>query len=121
MKLKKFGKPALWRALTVAYSSLLILSVAGTTVTNEWSGYINKYLGLSSTKIVEGDGSEDPIHFKSDFTNYQDVMKNARSVAKQVQAEGTVLMTNKNNGCFSNITTIPIHSLLCITKLLTSQ
>jgi hypothetical protein len=76
---------------------LLILSVAGTTVTNEWSGYINKYLGLSSTKIVEGDGSEDPIHFKSDFTNYQDVMKNARSVAKQVQAEGTVLMTNKNN------------------------
>lgn len=97
MKLTKIGKPALWRSLAAVSGVLLALAVGGTAVTTEWSGYINKYLGISNTTIVEGDSDEDPIHYKSDFTNYTDVMENARSVAKQVQAEGTVLMTNKNN------------------------
>ena len=97
MKITKIGKPALWRSLAAASGVLLALAIGGTAVTTEWSGYINKYLGISNTTIVEGNSDEDPIHFKSDYTNYKDVMNNARDVAKRVQAEGTVLMTNKNN------------------------
>lgn len=98
MKLAKIGKPALWRSLAVASGIALTLSVGGTVVTNEWSGYINKYLGISNTKIVTADSNtEDPIHFKSEYDSYTDVMNYARATAKQVQAEGTVLMTNKNN------------------------
>lgn len=96
MKVTKFGKPAAWRAIAAVSASLLALSIGGTAVTTEWSGYINKYLGVSSTKVIAGDGNEDPIHFKSEFSKYTDVMNYARGVAEEVQSEGTVLMTNKN-------------------------
>ena len=94
----KTGKPALWRSLVAVSGLALSLSIGGSIVTKEWSGYINKFLNISNKVIVDDvDGEEDPIHFKSDFSDYRDVMKSARSIAKQVQAEGTVLMTNKNN------------------------
>lgn len=86
-KLANFGADALWRILTVIAAFLLILSVAGSAVMSEWSGYINKALGIQDTMIVEtGDGEQDPTHFKSEFESYTDVMENARAVAKQAQA-----------------------------------
>lgn len=98
MKMSKVGRPGLWRSLIAVSGVVLALSIGGSVVTNEWSGYINKYLGISGTKIVdESDGNEDPIHFKSDFKDYKSVMNSARTLAKKVSAEGTVLMTNKNN------------------------
>lgn len=96
--MKKIGKTGLWRAILSASTILLSASVGGIAVTKEWSGYINKFLNISSTKIVEtGDGNEDPIHYKSDYNDYKSVRNHARDIAKQVQAEGTVLRTNKNN------------------------
>ena len=96
--MKKIGKPGLWRGALAASTVLLALSIGGSAVTKEWSGYINKALGISNTKIVtKEDSQKDPIHFKSKFNSYKDVMANARAVAKKAQAEGTVLMTNKNN------------------------
>ncbi len=98
MKITKFGKPALWRSIAAVSGVILCLAIGGSAVTTEWSGYINKYLGISNTKIVStGDGDEDPIHYHSDYDNYEDVMEYARGVAKTAQAEGTVLMTNKND------------------------
>ena len=93
----KFGSKALWRSLIAVNGILLPVAIGGKTVTDDWSGYINKFLHISSTKIVEGDKNEDPIHFKSKYTSYKDVMEHARSVAKEVAVEGTVLMTNKNH------------------------
>lgn len=96
--MKKIGKPGLWRSLLAGSTVLMAISIGGSVVTKEWSGYINKFLGTSSTKIVTNENSnEDPIHFASKYSKYTDVLANARSVAKQAQAEGTVLMTNKNN------------------------
>lgn len=94
--MKRIGKNGLWRSILSISSIVLTVSIGGIAVTKEWSGYINKFLGISSTKIVDGDTNEDPIHYKSDYTNYKDVMNNARSVAKEVQSEGTVLMKNEN-------------------------
>ena len=98
MKTKSIGKLGAWRAVASVSTIVLLLSIGGTTVTNEWSGYINKMLNINNTKIVtDENANEDPIHFKSSFSNHLDVMNNARKVAKQVQAEGTVLMKNDNN------------------------
>ena len=98
MKIKTLGKLGVWRSVASVSSMILILSIGGTLVTNEWSGYINKMLNINNTKIVTDENAdEDPIHFKSSFTSYKDVMKNAREKAKQVQLEGTVLMKNENN------------------------
>ncbi len=96
--MRKIGKNSLWRSILSISSIVLSVSVGGIAVTKEWSGYINKFLGISSTKIVDdASNNEDPIHFKSDYSNYKDVMNNARSVAKEIQTEGTVLMKNDNN------------------------
>ena len=96
--MKKIGKNGLWRGLLAGSTILMAVSIGGSVVTKEWSGYINKFLGTSSTKIVTDEtNKEDPIHFKSKFEKYTDVLANARKVAKKAQAEGTVLMTNKNN------------------------
>ena len=98
MKTKSIGKLGAWRAVASVSTIVLLLSIGGTTVTNEWSGYINKMLNINNTKIVtDENANEDSIHFKSSFSNHKDVMNNARKVAKQVQAEGTVLMKNDNN------------------------
>ena len=95
--MKKLGKNGLWRSILSVSSIVLSVSIGGIAVTKEWSGYINKFLNISSTKIVDGKTDENPIHFKSDYSNYKDVMNNGRTIAKDVQAEGTVLMKNENN------------------------
>ena len=95
--MKQIGKNGLWRSVLSVSTIVLSLSVGGIAVTKEWSGYINKFLNISGTKIVDGDTDENPIHFKSDFKNYKDVMNNARSIAKETQTEGTVLLQNDNN------------------------
>lgn len=97
MKVSKFGPPALWRALAAVSGIVLAVAVGGIAVTSEWSGYINKYLGISNTTIVQGESDEDPIHYASEFSSYTEVMEAARDVALEVQAEGTVLMRNENN------------------------
>ncbi len=97
MGLAKFGNKKLWRVLTAVLSLFLVLAIAGNAVTQEWAGYINKYLGIETTKMVErGDGTADTVYFKSEYNNYKDVMEAARDVARRVQAEGTVLL--RNNG-----------------------
>lgn len=99
MKLTKIGKPALWRSIAAVSGFLLALSVGGTAVTTEWSGYINGYLGVSSTQIVRDENVSDDarIHYKSEFTKYEDVLENARSVARQIQGEGSALLVNEAN------------------------
>ena len=98
MNLAKIGNKTLWRVLAGLFAFILIISIAGDVVTREWSGYINKFLGVEGTKIIEkGDGNVDTTYFKSAFSNYKDVMENARNVSRKVQAEGTILLRNENN------------------------
>ena len=98
MKTKITRYKKLYRVLASTFLLTGILGVSGQIVTQEWSTYINKYLGISGTEVVPSeDSNEDPTHFKSDFNSYTDVRDHARDVAREVQAEGTVLMTNKNN------------------------
>lgn len=99
MKITKLGKLGVWRAVAAVSTIVLTLSIGGTKVTDEWSGYINKMLNINNTKIVNDESSdEDPIHFKSSFNNHLEVMANARDVARKVQEEGTVLLKNTENG-----------------------
>ena len=97
MKLTKIGNETLWRVLTAVFLLLLVVAIAGNVVTIQWAGYINKMLGVTNTKLIPGEGSEDPVHFKSKYSSYTETMNAARDVSKRIQGEGTVLMTNKDN------------------------
>lgn len=95
--MKKFGSEKLWRVLGSTFLMLNVFSIAGSAVTKEWSGYINKYLGISNTRIVDDvDQNVDTTYFKSAYASYTEVLEASRAVAKKIQGEGTVLMTNKN-------------------------
>ena len=97
MKITDIGNQVLWRVLTATFLLLLVIGIAGMTVTTEWSGYINQVLNVQSTIIVtDEDGDTDVVYFKSEFSEHTDVMNNARSVAQKVQEEGSVLMKNDN-------------------------
>ena len=88
----------IWRPVASVCLLVNILAIAGNAVTQEWSGYINKFLNIQGTAIVDDDNADkDTTYFKSDFSSYTDVRDNARNIAQQVQDEGTVLMTNKEN------------------------
>lgn len=98
MKKSTFNKPTLWRSLAALSGVLLVLSIGGKVVTQDWAAYINKFLNISNTKIVDSNEKEEnPIHYESSYNSYTEVMNAAREVAKTVEAEGTVLMTNNNN------------------------
>ena len=88
----------IWRPVASVCLLVNIMAIAGNAVTQEWSGYINKFLNIQGTAIVDDDNADkDTTYFKSDFSSYTDVRDNARDIAQQVQDEGTVLMTNKEN------------------------
>ena len=98
MSKKILTNQKLWRPLASAFLLVNIMAIAGNAVTQEWSGYINKYLNVSTTEIVsDPDDTTDTDYYKSDFTKYTDVRDNARSISQEIQDEGTVLMTNKTD------------------------
>ena len=99
MKITKIGNRTLWRALCAVFILVLILGVAGDIVTKGWSGYINAVLGVSNTKVVTDENAEpvDSDYYKSDYDKPEDLKSAAVAAAKEIQAEGTVLLTNKNN------------------------
>ena len=99
MKITKIGNRTLWRALCAVFILVLILGVAGDIVTKGWSGYINAVLGVSNTKVVTDENAEpvDSDYYKSDYDKPEDLKSASVAAAKEIQAEGTVLLTNKNN------------------------
>lgn len=58
MKKGNKSNATVWRILCAMGAFTLTMSVAGTAVTREWSGYINKVLGIESTKIELGNSGE---------------------------------------------------------------
>lgn len=47
------GKARLFKGLTALFAWLLILTVFGANIANNYSSTINSFLGISTTRIVE--------------------------------------------------------------------
>jgi len=81
--------------LTIFTTSLLI----GYYYANRYESIITTYLGQRSSRIVELDENNqtDTQYFKSAYANYQDLLKEQELFGEKIQAEGSVLLHNKNN------------------------
>lgn len=93
--MKKF---TLSKLFTVVSTSLLGVSVLGTTIANNNVGAINTALGTTSYKIINHDDSgADTQYYKSKYSNLADVVKATDDLISEVEGEGAVLIKNDNN------------------------
>lgn len=95
---KMLLKKKLWRTLSV---SLLTAAIAFTVVTEVAFAYtptLNYFFKTSSYKKVENesDDEEDSEYFPSDYASSAEVAAYGKTVSKEVEAEGLVLLKNKD-------------------------
>lgn len=90
-------KKNIFRGLTGVMAVLLSIAVTGTELAVFRASFINSRLGTSSYATVDtGEGEEDTIYFKSEFSSLEEVVRAQEELAVQISSEGSVLF--KNNG-----------------------
>ncbi len=92
-----------WSVMTGVFSFLLAILLVLTHFGNSYASMINKELGLTTTKVVTNENSnEDTEYYKSDFLNADGTRNDAaltawqKALCEQIQGEGSVLV--ENNG-----------------------
>ena len=97
MKNKGFRKGVL-RGLTTLSASFMVLSFMASAIAYENIGTIDEFLGTQSQEIVTGgDSDEDLYTYKSDYKTTKEFVDANKKFAEDMQANGTVLLKNKNN------------------------
>lgn len=74
---------------------LFIAAVVGTVIANYYAVSLNTYFGTSNYK-VNNNGDEDNTYFQTAYENEDDLAAHEEEVARQVEAEGAVLLKNDN-------------------------
>ncbi len=95
-------KRTLKKVLTNIFVVLLVLVYFGSSVASEFTGQINSFLGISTSKMVKKDGS--PVdendyarYYDSEFTSVADLKAAGLAKVREVEGEGAVLLKNDNN------------------------
>lgn len=81
---------------------LLVLVYFGGTIANDFSGQINSFLGISTSKTISKDGgniNEDTYkrYYESEFTSVADLKEAGLAKVREVEGEGAVLLKNDNH------------------------
>ena len=92
MKQKKKGN--LWVVLSVVMAVLLVVMLVAGPIANNYEQIINMVLGTESTKIV---GEPGITYFSPDYDSAEKQAEAALELCKTVEANGAVLMLNRNN------------------------
>jgi beta-glucosidase len=77
----------------------MCILLIGTYFATTYSSMINIQLNISTTKVVKGEESdeEDTTYYKSNYSSDDALTAWQKALCEQIQGEGTVLVTNKNN------------------------
>ena len=90
----KNGKKLLWSVCTGVFTVLFAVTMIGGPIANNYASIINMVLGVESGKTV---GDEGEIYFEADFTNSKEQQDSAETICENVEANGAVLMLNREN------------------------
>ena len=88
-------KKGLWRGLATLTASLLLVSTALQTTTNNWSARINSMLGTTNYEVIAEEGGNGD-HFVSEYETLADMVDAQTAFTEQLGAEGSVLLKNEN-------------------------
>ncbi|MBO7364763.1 MAG: beta-glucosidase-related glycosidase, partial [Lachnospiraceae bacterium] len=87
----------LWRGIAAVMAALTALALTGSTIVNNFRTDIDKFLGTSSTRIVNEEADPSTAYtYKSAYKNTTELVKAIADVGERMSEEGTVLL--KNNG-----------------------
>lgn len=99
---KKNSKSRLWRGLTSTTAVLLVFATAGTQTAITYTGTINSYLGTTTSRVVQPEGSsaEELTYFTSEFgelnkENLQTLIQSTYDESVLEEEEGAVLLRNE--------------------------
>ena len=94
----KIFRKGLWEGISVGLASLLVLTTGGYHIAMSQSAAINHALNISGSDIVRSD-DERYQYFKSDYSanEYDKLQRDFLKTCGEVEAEGLVLLRNKNN------------------------
>lgn len=94
--MKSSTKRVLKKIFANVMVGLLVLVTFLNSLAGQFSGQINGFLGTSTSKIVGGEDGEYVRYYESKFNSVADLKAAGLDKAKEVEAEGAVLL--KNNG-----------------------
>lgn len=99
---EKNSKSRLWRGLTSTTAVLLVFATAGTQTAITYTGTINSYLGTTTSRVVQPEGSsaEELTYFTSEFgelnkENLQTLIQSTYDESVLEEEEGAVLLRNE--------------------------
>ncbi len=81
---------------------LLVLVVFASSIANEFSGQINSFLGISTSKTINSNGGDEAEstyerYYESEFTSVAELKAAGLAKVSEVESEGAVLLKNDNN------------------------
>lgn len=94
--MKLFRKNSILISVLQAFGIIALVLVLATVLLIRNAAVVTQYLGQQSYKVINNESGEDTMYFKPDYTNMADLQKDETAFAEQVQAEGSVLLQNKN-------------------------
>lgn len=98
MNKNKLFRKLLWESLMVTAASVCVFAVGVTKIADSKSGVINDALGISSSNISRSDDASSQYFKRTYGDDNYDALKAAYiGVAEEAEAEGAVLLKNKNN------------------------
>lgn len=100
--MKSSRKRTIKKAFTNIMVVLLVLVYFGGTVANSFSGQINSFLGISTSKTISKDGgnlSGDTYkrYYESEYSSIADLKAAGLAKVREVEGEGAVLLKNDNH------------------------
>lgn len=84
-----------WKIPAIVFSCISILLVAAIPITAFYATMINAALGAETQKIIPGEDSQ--IFYWTDYETEEELVANDMNICRQLEAEGAVLLVNKNN------------------------
>lgn len=100
--MKSSTKRTLKKVFTNIMVVLLVLVYFGNSIANEFAGQINSFLGISTSKMVNKDGSPVdenayPRYYESEYKSVAELKEAGLAKVREVEGEGAVLLKNENN------------------------
>ena len=95
--MKVFGRYAGLIAILQVFAVLILIFAIGTTVAVQNAPIITQNLGQEAYKVIKSEeDTGDTEYYKPDYATMEELHADQTAFAEQVQAEGSVLLQNKN-------------------------
>ncbi len=96
--MNKIFSKKLWTVVTVAVASLLVIAISLYTIAYSYQTLLNSELKLVNYRLVtDGEDTGDTEYFKAKYDTKETIHDYSFEVSEKLEAEGLVLLENKNN------------------------